>query len=349
MKNYTKFLILPILFFVLLPENGNAQYSSKKVKSKHQQYTDSIKQIEYNYIFPIWGQKVYSKGFDIPYPVGAMANFIYMKQNITIDNMQLGFKSNNVDVPLTPVDFIDFGENISTVNSFNVRPDVWVFPFLNVYGLFGAGNSKTEVNLIAPIELQSIVEQNVTTKGFGVMGAGGIGPIWFSVDANWTWNKPELLDKAVRVKVLGLRLGKTFISKANPERNFAVWAGGMRTKMESDTSGQITIAEAIPDLEDRADEIVSDYNAWYVANYDDLNFAQKKVVDDVLDPIVDAIDQVDGSGIIRYGMDKQVQQLWNGIIGAQFQLNKRWQFRTEGGIIGNRKSFLLSANYRFLL
>ena len=49
-----------------------------------------------------------------------------------------------------------------------------------------------------------------------------------------------------------------------------------------------------------------------------------------------------------YGMDKQTKQMWNGVIGMQFQLNKRFMFRTEGGIIGDRKSFLLSLNYRFL-
>jgi len=47
-------------------------------------------------------------------------------------------------------------------------------------------------------------------------------------------------------------------------------------------------------------------------------------------------------------MDKQVSQMWNGVVGAQFQLNKHWQFRTEAGLIGDRKSFLFSVNYRLL-
>ena len=29
------------------------------------------------------------------------------------------------------------------------------------------------------------------------------------------------------------------------------------------------------------------------------------------------------------------------IVGAQYQLNKRYQLRTEAGIVGNRKQFLL--------
>lgn len=349
MKN--NYMINKLLFcFVLMFLSINtieAQYSSIDVGKKHLEYRDSIKNIEYDYMFPIWGQKVYEKGFDIPYPAGIMTNFIWMDQNITIDNMQLGFKNENHDVPLTPVDFIEFGDNTNTSYAYNARPDLWILPFFNVYGLFGGGVSNTKVNLIAPIELGSEVEQNITTKGFGVMFAGGIRKMWFSVDGNWTWNKPDLLDKAVKVKVLGVRFGKTFKFENKPQSNLAFWVGGMRTKMDADTKGQISLGEALPGLEDRADQIVSDYSDWHAANYDDLTFPQRKVVDEVLDPIVDAIDQADGSSIIKYGMDKQVQQLWNGVVGAQYQLNKKWMLRSEGGIIGNRKSFLVSVNYRF--
>ncbi len=67
-----------------------------------------------------------------------------------------------------------------------------------------------------------------------------------------------------------------------------------------------------------------------------------------LTPVVDAIDQRNGESIVQYGMDKQVKQHWNGLIGLQYQINKNWQLRTEGGVIGDRKSFLLSLNYRIL-
>ena len=40
-------------------------------------------------------------------------------------------------------------------------------------------------------------------------------------------------------------------------------------------------------------------------------------------------------------MDKQVSEIWNMVIDAQSQLNKDWMFRSEGGILGNRKSFLI--------
>ncbi|MFD1294005.1 hypothetical protein ACFQ5N_09180 [Lutibacter holmesii] len=351
MKLVSKIFFL-LLFVIGLHSNKiSAQYSSKKIKTKYEAYTDSLKQVDYDYIFPALGQKVYEKGFDIPYPVGIMTNSIWMRQDIVFSNFQLGFKNDNRDIPLTDVDFIKFGQNTNNSQNYTVRPDVWVLPFLNVYGLFGFGSSTTDVNVIAPINLNAVVEQDLRTSGFGIMGAGGVGPVWISVDANWTWNKPKLLDKPVKVNVMGIRVGHTFVFKHNPKRNFAVWVGGMRAKMGSETSGEITLNEALPsDVWDRKDEIVSDYEDWKNSPaFDDLTAKQKVIVNTVLDPIVNAIDNVVGDGVVRYAMDKQTKDLWNGIIGAQFQLNKNWQFRTEGGIIGNRKSFMLSANYRFLL
>ena len=342
-----KITIISLLGIFLCSSQLQAQYVSTKVKSKHQQYTDSLKQVEYNYIFPILGQGAYSKGFDIPYPVGLMGNYMWMDQGLTIDNLQLGLKTNDLDIPLTGVDFIEFGKNTNTSYTFNVRPDIWILPFLNVYGIFGYGESHTEVNLTAPIELKSVVDQSVSTVGVGIMGAGGLGPVWFSVDANWTWNKPELLDKSVRVNVLGIRVGHTFVFKNRPQSNIALWAGAMSIKMNSETKGELKLKDALPpETWDRRDEIVANYRDWY----DDLTPIKKAAVDATAVPdIVNRLEAAEGESIIRYGIDKQVKERWNGLIGIQYQYNKHWMLRSEAGLIGDRKSFLVSLNYRFLL
>jgi hypothetical protein len=276
-----------------------------------------------------------------------MVNFMWIDQSISISNLQLGLQTDNLDIPLTSVDFIEFGKNTNTSYTFNIRPDIWIFPFLNVYGIFGYGESHTEVNLIAPVEMKSIVDQSVTTTGVGVMGAGGIGPVWLSIDANWTWNKPELLDKAVRVNVLGMRIGHTFVFENKPKSNIAVWAGAMHVKMNSETKGEIKLKDALPtETWERRDEIVENYWNWY---NDEAGPGQKIIADEVLTPIVNRLENADGSAIIRYGIDKQVKENWNGLVGIQYQYNKHWMLRSEGGIIGDRKSFLFSLNYRFLL
>ncbi len=121
----------------------------------------------------------------------------------------------------------------------------------------------------------------------------------------------------------------------------------MRIRLASTTEGQIALGDALPpDIWDRRDEIVDQYWAWYDGLLPPL---QDRVDNTPLPDIIERLEQADGSAIIRYGMDKQVKEEWNGVIGIQYQMNKRWMLRSEGGIIGDRKSLLLSLNYRFLL
>jgi hypothetical protein len=72
-----------------------------------------------------------------------------------------------------------------------------------------------------------------------------------------------------------------------------------------------------------------------------------EVADRTLTPIVESISDANGDATILYSLTKEAAERWNMIIGGQYQIDKHFQIRAEGGIVGNRKSFLLSANYRF--
>jgi opacity protein-like surface antigen len=289
-----------------------------------------------------------------------MSNFFWTTQGITIDNFQLGYDNayNGAigDFPLTdvPEDIISFGEESkNTSYSVNVRPDIWLFPFIDLYGIFGYGNSTTSIVVNSPLvpggTFTSVVEQDIATYGMGVLAAGGVGPVWLSVDANVTWNKPALLDKPTMVNIVGIRMGKSFVFKKRPHSNISLWVGTMFLTMQTETQGAIKLSNALPpEFWDKKDQFVADYDNWKDENYEGLNPIQKKVVDNVLDPLVAGIDEREGESIVYYGMDKQTKQHWNGLVGVQYQINKHWQLRSEGGVIGDRKSFLFSVNYRIL-
>src|SRR5512138_793014 len=42
-------------------------------------------------IFPLWGDKVRAKGFDLPNPYTVMVNYYYQQSQLEIDNLRLGF------------------------------------------------------------------------------------------------------------------------------------------------------------------------------------------------------------------------------------------------------------------
>jgi len=195
--------------------------------------------------------------------------------------------------------------------------------------------------------MTSVAELEGISYGMGTTGAFGLGKYFVVLDGNWVWTAMSNFVDPVQSSVFSQRLGRSFKFKTNPESNLAFWVGGMRVRMGNFTQGTISMKDALPpETWDRKDEIVAEYWAWY----DDLGFldpVKKEIADKVLSPIVDKIDEGDGSGIVEYKVLKEPKQEWNVIIGGQYQLNTSWQFRIEGGIIGDRKSLLLSTNYRF--
>jgi hypothetical protein len=347
MKRY-----LTVLFLLFHSIFGSAQYSQVQLSKKQQHYTDSLKKVVYTHTFPIWGQKAYHLGVDMPYPAGVMTNYFYANQGLIIENLQLGLQTNNQDIPLTPVNLIGFKNNSVVANTFNVRPDLWIFPFLDLYGIFGYGSSTTTVNIVTPVPLTSVVNQNVRTAGFGFTGAFGLGIFFLAADMNWTWNKPDKLDKPVPAQTLSFRLGHTFRFADHPQKNIGIWAGALRARFGAGTVGEITLSDALPpEVWQKKDQIVNDYYAWY-NGLDPSNPGDKikmQAADKILTPIIQKIDAADGSAVVRYALDKRPVQEWNMIVGGQFQLNKRWVFRAETGFLGERNTLLLSANYRFFV
>ena len=47
------------------------------------------------------------------------------------------------------------------------RYDFWLLPFLNLYGMVGGINSKTNIQLGLPIELEFNTDNNGTVVGWG--------------------------------------------------------------------------------------------------------------------------------------------------------------------------------------
>ncbi len=117
-------------------------YSNKVVGKKNQEIADSLKATEYPYILPIWGEKVTQKGYTLPYSAGLSLNYFGQKSDLIIDNLFVGFNNG----PMYNIDeIVRFDKAVSSAGSISLRPDIWVFPFLNVYGIFGKAKTSTEI------------------------------------------------------------------------------------------------------------------------------------------------------------------------------------------------------------
>ena len=319
----------------LYAQNGGQKYIRKGLS----EFTDSLKAAKYPFIFPAWGDKVMEKGFDLPLPHGVMLNLIQSRQNILIENMRLGVNGSDLrDVS----DFIRFRKIEVNAKTTNVRPDVWLLPFFNVYGLLGYLDSDTEVNVGLPIELTANSTNEGLYYGLGFLIAGGFGPVWVSFDYNQAWAKLELLDKASRVRVNGIRIGHTYVSKRKPQQNIAIWVGGQFQKLASETQGEVALQDVLAIPPERLDEIINNVTEWF----NGLSPLEQEVMRRVFDSFLDFVQEgVDAT--IQYQFDKNLANPWSLAIGAQWQLNKIWQLRGEFNFLGSRTQGMISLNYRF--
>jgi len=289
---------------------------------------------EWDYFFPLWGRTVIEKGFELPLPVGLNVQYLYNYQELDIGNLQLGVNNQGlVDVS----DFIDVGHSSVTTSSLQFRPDLWVLPFLNVYGLFGVGFNTVDVTVGKPIELPARMDRDAMVAGFGGNISGALSRYFFVLDGNLTWADVEGLDQKSRANVLSGRIGRSFILPK--KMRIAGWLGFMHMGIENNTSGSLRLGDALPGLGDFFDE---DYqnSDWY----NNLGPIARRKVDQLFEEIA-ANNPEDTT--LQYALDKELAGQWSLVLGGQFQFNPHWMLRWEYSHSETRGAFLVNLNYRF--
>lgn len=300
-----------------------------------QEQRDSILKT-YDNMFPIWGRKAVERGFDLPYPVGFSLNLVYASQLIDITNLGLSTGSN----PTVPVDIIQFGDVTAPVLTGNIRADLWLFPFLNIYGIGGTAQVSTEVQVTEPVGFTTKVDQSGVYGAFGMTATMGIKHNWLAFDVNWSWTQTEKLDMPVRGRIFGIRYGRA--ERFGGTKRLAYWLGAMNQHFASETNGSIALSEVIDGgAEEQLQASLPGYQQapWF----QQLNAQQRQAFDVIATRILEGnLDSV----TVNYALDKATADPWNMLAGLSYDPSKTWQYRIELGFIG-RVQVLLMANYRF--
>jgi len=365
-------LSIAILFISL--QLSAQVYTNKVVGAKNQTYADSIKEMEYPYSLPILGAKAAKAGYDLPYSAGIGINYFSQESSLIISDLLVGFNNG----PMYDLDeIVRFNDAIASASAFNIRPDIWLLPFLNVYGLFSKAKTSTEINAGVWIpdtsnvwsevtSFSSIAEFDATGVGIGVTPTMGIGGGWLALDMNVTWQSISALEKPVMTFVFGPRMGKSFKLK-NPQSNIAVWAGGFRLHLRSETAGSLPLNEVIPidGLQDKVDsgmEKVADaqiaVDAWWegltpAEQKNPVNAAKYETANRALETTGNLLNSIDGAlsdeqtATVQYSLSKRPKDAWNFVLGSQYQINKHFMLRAEYGFLGSRTQFIGGLQYRF--
>ena len=349
-------------------------FTNKEVGKKNKLLIDSLKQSDYPYTLPIWGAKATKAGYDLPYSAGVSVQYFWQESALEISNLNVGFNNG----PMYNLDeIVRFDDAIATAQAVTIRPDVWVFPFLNVYGIFGSASASTQVDFGIWIpdptgasrevfKTGTLVEFQTITAGFGITPTIGVGGGFFALDMNVTWTDVPQLDKPAFTFVFGPRFGKNFKFK-KPEQSIAFWVGGFRIHTRSSTAGSINLSEVIntDGLQEKVDNGIIKVgdaqvqtDSWWnglspVEQRNPVNVAKYETANRALGragEILNSADQAlnDGnSATVQYAMDKQLKDMWNFIVGSQYQLNKHWMLRGEAGFLGSRTQVMVGLQYRF--
>ena len=259
---------------------------------------------------PIWGQKVREMGFDLPLPFGAGANLVLMDQGIDIRNVNVG-----IGDPTLKSKHFEFSDARAHDTALTARLDMWLLPFVNIYGIFGYINGEAELDLDI-CKLRNIpipgspnlepgktidlnVDYNGTTYGGGMTLAGGYKNFFATVDGNYTYSNIDVADSEIETYTITPRLGLLVDSTVIPG-SLALWVGAM-------------------------------YMHYKQTVTDDINLNE-------LNPRFPSVE-------IDFELDVKNEQPWNFLFGGQWEITKRWQFMAEGGV-GDRKQLILGAFFR---
>jgi hypothetical protein len=362
---------LVVVFFLFVSVASFSQvYSDKIVGKKNIALKDSLIEQPYPYALPIWGEKATKKGFQLPYSAGLSINYFWQKSEIVINNLEVGFNNG----PKTNLDqIVRFNDSYVTASALNVRPDIWLFPFLNVYAILGKANTSTNINAgiwynnprtgvsteLLPFSTKA--EFNATTFGFGMTPTIGVGGGWLALDMNVAWTDIDALEKPAMSFIFGPRLGKT-IKFNKPDSNIAFWTGAFRVHLKSGTDGSLALADILPgdgSVQAKVDgaitkvgELQADADNWWAGltpleQKNPVNVAKYDFANRALGKTGELLAGLDGASTVQYSLEKAPKDAWNFIIGTQYQYNRHFMLRGEVGFLGSRTQVMTSLQYRF--
>ncbi|UCD05038.1 MAG: hypothetical protein JSV98_07935 [candidate division WOR-3 bacterium] len=322
--------IYVVLIGFMIQANGFAQvpeYDLLRTESEK----DSLAAVEYPYIFPLFGENIVRKGFDLPYPLGISIGYYQQSMGVIMDRVSLGLTEGQ----LMPLAFIGFEDVSNKAVNYNARLDLWLLPFLNIYGMLGYAKSDADVTLNAPFEFETSVDFTGWTYGGGAAIAAGIRGFWVTVNGNLAWTDMEDYYDPVRATVFSFRIGHRL--PLIKSRNFHVWLGAMYQDPAAEVSGRFLLADIV------TDELAGQFVDYYLTDwYQALTPEEQQFIDGFVQTLM----QGSADTQLDYQAEQHPENAWNMIAGAQLELSKSWNLQAEFGFLNGRNSLLVNLNYR---
>jgi len=193
---------------------------------------------------PFLAEEARKRGIDLPRPFGIGVVYYHLDRAIEITDVRVGREGTP---PTSVPDAVVFGAD-SKVDNANLKVDVWLLPFLNVYAIAGYiwNESHTVVDVTLPPllsgdsprrrRLEAPTSLTGSVAGLGLTLAGGYGPFFFAADCNGA--RADLgFDDRFKAVVTSIRAGWFGEVGGRPLR---VWFNGTDWNTFATATGTVT-------------------------------------------------------------------------------------------------------------
>ncbi|MEZ9551962.1 hypothetical protein AB4347_05020 [Vibrio breoganii] len=292
---------------------------------------------------PIWKSEAEERGYILPKAFGLSVGYMKVEQGINVTSIELNGIKNQIttpglpafelcapdvpswvpcyefpgtpgkDVPINDID-IDTRGGYQESEVWTVRADMWLFPFLNLYGIAGkiSGYSETDIkvnvnfgdnNSLSLPYLPFRLDLDGNMYGGGFVVAGGY-ERWFTIiDASYTKTNLTVIDGGIDSIVITPRVGYDFTDYGHPVR---VWVGGQYQNIQQTLKGNLS---------------------------------------DVFGPQIAAALSEDGVDA-QFVVEQELASEWNTVVGFNYVINPTFNIIGEFGF-GERQSAFISLDTRF--
>ncbi len=210
---------------------------------------------------PVFGKKARKKGASLSLPFGVGIYSLTYDQGYLASNLRLTSDSSAI---AARADTIYQNTSASEFKA-QIRPNLWLFPFLNIYGIFGYTKGVIYPSLVVPyivvenipiidsiiidttFEIHDRIEYLGPTYGVGATLSMGFNLLFFSADYNYSVTNPEDIDENLHNHFFSPKIG-VFLGNKKRKSFGALWVGAMYISNDQSFSGKMSVEDITPEL-----------------------------------------------------------------------------------------------------
>jgi hypothetical protein len=269
---------------------------------------------------PFLAQKVIDKGFDLPLPYGLGLTVAGVDQEMDLSNLSAGFNGG----PLRQFPSVSLNNSETDTQSFQLKLDAWLFPFMNVFVMAGA--VKGDFQMDVGIDGNTILNEIGQTCGGPIQG-----PL-----CRLLQDRIFTLPIKTDVDAFTYGVGTTLAAGWNN------WFVSLpMTANWTEPAGSVADGVAYT-ITPRGGRIVNLGRFGNIAAFGGGNWLQSKYT------ITGTFNVPDSDLDIDYNIDQESRDNWTLLLGFNWDFSRRmgWSFEYNG-FIGSRRSLISSFVYRF--